>query len=104
MRFPLDVLVDHWLPIMDQIGENWTRARKPPGWDRCDGATAVALLNDLRRHELRLMMNLFQPSVRDSSWHTTCQGLRRQRADLFFAAGATGFFIAGPITSSPASS
>jgi hypothetical protein len=44
--------------------KNWTHVRKLIGWDRYDSPTAVALLNDLYRHELRLMMNLFQPSVK----------------------------------------
>ena len=44
--------------------KNWTHVRKLIGWDRYDNATAVGLLNDLYRHELRLMMNLFQPSVK----------------------------------------
>ena len=38
--------------------------RKLIGWDRHDSAAAVGLLNDLYRNELRLMMNLFQPSVK----------------------------------------
>ena len=38
--------------------------RKLIGWDRYDSPAAVGLLNDLYRHELRLMMNLFQPSVK----------------------------------------
>ena len=44
--------------------KNWTHVRKLVGWDRYDSTTAVSLLNDLYRHELRLMMNLFQPSVK----------------------------------------
>jgi hypothetical protein len=44
--------------------KNWTHVRRLVGWDRYDSAAAVALLNDLYRHELRLMMNLFQPSVK----------------------------------------
>ena len=44
--------------------KNWTHVRKLIGWDRYDSAAAVALLNDLYRGELRLMMNLFQPSVK----------------------------------------
>jgi hypothetical protein len=44
--------------------KNWTHVRKLIGWDRYDSAAAVGLLNDLYRHELRQMMNLFQPSVR----------------------------------------
>jgi len=44
--------------------KNWTHVRKVIGWDRYDSEAAVGLLNDLYRHELRLMMNLFQPSVK----------------------------------------
>jgi len=44
--------------------KNWTHVRKLIGWDRYDSAAAVGLLNDLYRHELPRMMNLFQPSVK----------------------------------------
>jgi hypothetical protein len=44
--------------------KNWTHVRKLMGWDRYDSPAAVGLMNDLYRHELRLMMNLFQPSVK----------------------------------------
>ena len=44
--------------------KNWTHVRKLVGWDRYDSAAAVGLLNDLYRHEPRLMMNLFQSSVK----------------------------------------
>ena len=44
--------------------KNWTHVRRLIGWDRYDSAAAVGLLNDLYRHELRQMMNLFQPSVK----------------------------------------
>jgi len=44
--------------------KNWTHVRKLIGWDRYDSAAAVALLNDLYRHKLPQMMNLFQPSVK----------------------------------------
>ena len=44
--------------------KNWTHVRRLVGWDRYDTPAAVGLLNDLYRHELSLMMNLFQPSVR----------------------------------------
>jgi hypothetical protein len=43
---------------------NWTHVRKLLGWDRYDSPAALAAINDLYRHELRLMMNLFQPSVK----------------------------------------
>jgi hypothetical protein len=38
--------------------------RKLLGWDRYDSLEAQAAINDLYRHELRLMMNLYQPSVK----------------------------------------
>jgi len=44
--------------------KNWTHVRKLIGWDRFDTPEAVELLNDLYQNELRLMMNLFQPSVK----------------------------------------
>ena len=44
--------------------KNWTHVRKIIGWDRYDTPEAVAALNDLYTHELRLYMNLFQPSVK----------------------------------------
>jgi transposase InsO family protein len=44
--------------------KNWTHVRKLLGWDRYDSQQALEALNDLYRHELRLMMNLFQPSVK----------------------------------------
>ena len=44
--------------------KNWTHVRKLLGWDRYDTHEAVAAMNDLYRHELRLWMNLFLPSVK----------------------------------------
>lgn len=44
--------------------KNWTHVRKLVGWDRYDTPESVAALNDLYAHELRLYMNLFQPSVK----------------------------------------
>ncbi len=44
--------------------KNWTHVRKLLGWDRYDSPEALDAINDLYRHELRLMMNLFQPSVK----------------------------------------
>ncbi len=38
--------------------------RKLLGWDRYDSLQAQAAINDLYRNELRLMMNLYQPSVK----------------------------------------
>jgi len=44
--------------------KNWTHVRKLLGWDRYDSPDALNALNDLYRNELRLMMNLFQPTVK----------------------------------------
>jgi hypothetical protein len=44
--------------------KNWTHVRKLMGWERYDTPQAVEALNDLYRNELRLWMNLFQPSVK----------------------------------------
>jgi hypothetical protein len=44
--------------------KNWTHVRKLIGWDRYDSPPALAAMNDLYAHELRLYMNLFQPSVK----------------------------------------
>lgn len=44
--------------------KNWTHVRRLLGWDRYDSPDALAALNDLYRNELRLMMNLFQPTVK----------------------------------------
>jgi hypothetical protein len=44
--------------------KNWTHVRKLLGWERYDSRAAVAAINDLYRHELRLWMNLYLPSVK----------------------------------------
>lgn len=44
--------------------KNWTHVRKLMGWDRYDTPEAVGALNDLYRNELRLWLNLFQPSAK----------------------------------------
>jgi hypothetical protein len=44
--------------------KNWTHVRKLIGWDRYDTPEAVRAMNDLFRNEMRLYMNLFQPSVK----------------------------------------
>lgn len=44
--------------------KNWTHVRKLLGWERYDRAEAVEAINDLYRHELRLWLNLFLPSVK----------------------------------------
>jgi transposase InsO family protein len=44
--------------------KNWTHVRKLLGWERYDTPAAVEAINDLYRHELRLWLNLFLPSVK----------------------------------------
>jgi hypothetical protein len=44
--------------------KNWTHVRKLLGWERYDSRAAVEAINDLYRHELRLWMNLYLPSVK----------------------------------------
>jgi hypothetical protein len=44
--------------------KNWTHVRKLMGWDRYDSREALQAINDLYQNELRLSMNLYQPSVR----------------------------------------
>jgi transposase InsO family protein len=44
--------------------KNWTHVRKLLGWERYDRHEAVEAINDLYRHELRLWLNLFLPSVK----------------------------------------
>jgi len=44
--------------------KNWTHVRRILGWDRYDSPDAREEIHHLYRHELRLMMNLFQPAVR----------------------------------------
>jgi hypothetical protein len=44
--------------------KNWTHVRKLIGWDRYDTLEATAAMKDLYRNELRLLANLFLPSVK----------------------------------------
>ena len=44
--------------------KNWTHVRKLIGYDRFDSPRALVAMNDLYTCEWRLMMNLFQPSVK----------------------------------------
>ena len=44
--------------------KNWTHVRKLMGWDRYDTPQAVEAMNALYRNELRLWLNLFQPSAK----------------------------------------
>ena len=54
--------------------------RKLLGWDRYDSPEALAALNDLYRNELRLMMNLFQPTVKLAAKKRVGSRLRRTYA------------------------
>jgi len=44
--------------------KNWTHVRKLLGWERYDSQVGVQAINDLYRHELRLWLNLYLPSVK----------------------------------------
>ena len=44
--------------------KNWTHVRRLIGWDRYDTEKATDAINDLYGKQWRLMMNLFQPSVK----------------------------------------
>ncbi len=44
--------------------KNWTHVRKLLGWQRYDSPRALRAINRLYAHELRIMMNWFQPSVK----------------------------------------
>jgi len=44
--------------------KNWTHVRKLLGWERYDTPEAVEAMNALYRHELRLWLNLYLPSVK----------------------------------------
>lgn len=44
--------------------KNWTHVRRIFGWDRFDNRAQLDVLNELYRHQLRSMMNLFQPCVK----------------------------------------
>lgn len=44
--------------------KNWTHVRRIFGWDRYDNQAVRQAMNDLYAHPLRLMMNLYQPSVK----------------------------------------
>jgi transposase InsO family protein len=44
--------------------KNWTHVRKLLGWERYDSRAAVEAINDLYRHELRLWLNVYLPSVK----------------------------------------
>ena len=44
--------------------KNWTHVRKLLGWERYDSRAAVEAIQAVYRQELRLWMNLYQPSVK----------------------------------------
>lgn len=44
--------------------KNWTHVRKLLGWERYASTDALEAINRLYREDLRVMMNLFQPSVK----------------------------------------
>jgi len=44
--------------------KNWTHVRRIFGWERYDTPEVVEAMNELYRGDLRLMMNLYQPSVK----------------------------------------
>jgi len=58
--------------------KNWTHVRKLLAWDRYGTPQAVEAINDLYRNELRLWMNLFQPSVKLLQKIRVGSKLRRQ--------------------------
>lgn len=58
--------------------KNWTHVRKLIGYDRFDSPRALAAMNDLYACEWRLMMNLFQPSVKLQSKVRTGSRLTRR--------------------------
>jgi hypothetical protein len=58
--------------------KNWTHVRRLLGWDRYDSPEALEALNSLYRNELRLMMNLFQPTVKLESKQRIGSRLRRR--------------------------
>src|SRR5438093_2687603 len=58
--------------------KNWTHVRKLVGYLRYDTPAAVAALNALYRHELRLFQNLFLPSVKLVRKERVGARLRRQ--------------------------
>jgi hypothetical protein len=58
--------------------KNWTHVRKLLGWDRFDSQEALEAINDLYCNELRLMMNLFQPTVKLAGKERVGSRLRRR--------------------------
>ncbi len=58
--------------------KNWTHVRRIFAWDRYDTREQLDAMNRLYRKELRLMMNLFQPSVKLVQKHRAGSKPRRQ--------------------------
>jgi hypothetical protein len=58
--------------------KNWTHVRRVFGWDRYDTREVLNAMNDLYTHELRLMMNLYQPSVKLRAKERVGSRLRRR--------------------------
>jgi hypothetical protein len=57
--------------------KNWTHVRKLMGYVRYDSPEALAAMNDLYGHELRLFQNLFLPSVKLVRKQRVASRLRR---------------------------
>ena len=58
--------------------KNWTHVRKLLGWERYDSERALAAINALYTGELRLMQNLFLPSVKLAEKKRVGSRLRRR--------------------------
>jgi hypothetical protein len=58
--------------------KNWTHVRRVFGWDRYETWEVLNAMNDLYSHELRLMMNLYQPSVKLRAKERVGSRLRRR--------------------------
>jgi transposase InsO family protein len=58
--------------------KNWTHVRKLLGWLRYETLEAQTAINTLYRQDLRLWMNLFQPSVRLQTTQRVGSRLRRR--------------------------
>ena len=58
--------------------KNWTHVRRIFGWDRYDTLAVLDAMNDLYTHELPLLMNLYQPSVKLRAKERVGTRLRRR--------------------------
>lgn len=61
--------------------KNWTHVRRLMGYDRYDTPQALQAMNEFYRGELRLMMNLFQPSVKLKRKERVGSRIRRHHDD-----------------------